>query len=87
MLSLLETDLLCRFAISRKVISPTSLLSLFTTGSFSILLRSSIFSASCIETPSGAVIRYWLVIISVIGRLLSRSKRKSRFVTIPLRIP
>ena len=39
------------------------------------------------EIPSGAVMRFSPVITWVIGRLLSRSKRRSRFVTIPLRIP
>ena len=58
--------------------------SLETTGNFSILCFLSICSASLSEVPSFTVIKFVLVITSLTGLLLFFSKRKSRFVTIPI---
>ena len=82
-LSLFELGFVVCFVISRNVIKPTSVLSLETTGSFSILCSCNINSASFKEVPSFAVIKFCDVITSLIGRRLFFSKRKSRFVTIP----
>ena len=73
--------------ISLKVISPTSVLFLSTTGSFSILFFCKITSASVREVPLLTVIKFFFVITSVITLELFFSNLRSLLVTIPLRIP
>ncbi len=75
-----------RFWMSLTVIRPLSLPSASTTGSFSILLRWRISSASARVVPAGAVTRLRLVIRAETGWARSSSKRRSRFVRMPTRI-
>ena len=58
-----------------------------TTGSFSILLRWRIASASSSVVPTGAVTRFRLVISAETGCEVSVSKRRSRFVRMPTSTP
>ena len=85
--SLLACGEMATRVISRKVINPISLLSLSTTGSFSILWAWSTSSACAIEMPSDAVIKFSEVITSISGLPSFFSKRKSRLVTIPINSP
>ena len=71
--------------ISLYVISPTSLFWLSTTGSFSILCCCRMLAAASRSVDWSATIRFSFVITSSTERFISRSKRKSRFVTIPTR--
>jgi hypothetical protein len=73
------------FSISFIVISPFKMKFLFTIGNFSILFLCNIFLASSRVVPSGAVIKFSLVIISAIFNLLSSSSKNliSRLVKIP----
>jgi hypothetical protein len=74
----------CRiFSRSLMVISPRSLPRSSTIGSFSILCFCRIFSASSRLVPTGAVIRFSLVITSWMGRSKLVSKRMSRLVRMP----
>ena len=82
-LSLFEFGFVKCLVTSLKVISPTKLLFLSTTGSFSILCFCKISSASFNDVPLLTVIKFLTVITSLIGRDLLFSKRKSLFVTIP----
>ena len=75
------------FSISFIVISPLRLPFLSTMGSFSILCVIRIFLASSRVVPSGAVIRFSLVITYFIGFEKSVSNLKSRFVSIPTSLP
>ena len=72
---------------SLTVISPRSLPSASTSGSFSILCLRSRPSAADALTPTGAVTSGILVITSRTGRDLSTSKRMSRLVMMPSRWP
>ena len=76
-----------RFEMSLTVIRPLSAPSASTTGSFSTLLRWRIRSASSSVVPTGAVTSPVAVISALIGWLVSFSKRRSRLVRIPTRIP
>ena len=76
-----------RFEMSLTVMRPRSTPSASTTGSFSILWRWRMPSASSSVVPSGAVTRPSLVISSETGRSGSRWKRRSRFVRMPTRRP
>jgi hypothetical protein len=66
---------------------PRSLPSGSTRGSFSILLRRSSVNASSRDTPTGAVTSGIFVMTSRTGRVWSVSKRMSRLVTMPTRMP
>ncbi len=76
-----------RFWMSLTVISPQSRPSASTTGSFSILFRCRISSASPSVVPTGAVTRLRDVISADTGCSTSSSNRRSRLVRIPTRIP
>ena len=78
--------LIC-FSISLIVIRPLNLKSLSTIGSFSFLAFARIFFASSSVIPTGAVIRFSLVIHSLIGRSKFSSNFKSLFVMIPTSLP
>ncbi len=65
------------------MINPTNCRDLLTTGSFSILYWLRIFFAFLRSVPSGAVIRFSLVITSLTFRLLSVSNLISRLVNMP----
>ena len=74
-------------AMSFTVISPRRTPSASTTGSFSILLRCRISSASSSVVPTGAVTRLRAVMSSETGARGSFWKRRSRFVRMPTRRP
>ena len=76
-----------RFEMSLTVMRPRNTPSASTTGSFSILWRWRMPSASSSVVPSGAVTRPSLVISSDTGRSGSRWNRRSRFVRMPTRRP
>ena len=71
------------FVMSLYVIKPTKRLFLSTTGSFSILFSCNICAAAVRSVCWCVVTRFSLVITSSIVLSKRRSKRKSRFVTIP----
>ena len=73
--------------MSLTVMSPRRRPSASTTGSFSILLRPRIASASGKVVPTGAVTRSREVMSAEIGWSTSFSKRRSRFVRIPTSTP
>ena len=75
--------LLFNFKISPKVTSPINLPALFTTGNFSILFFLKMSSAFLRSVPSGAVIRFSLVIMLLTFSLKLVSNRRSRLVSIP----
>ena len=76
-----------RLEMSLTVISPRRQPSASTTGSFSILCRWRISSASSSVVPTGAVTRLRAVISAETGCVVSSSKRRSRFVRMPTRRP
>ena len=84
-LSLAELGYLVLFSISLMVIRPHSSYLSFTMGSFSMRWRARMALASSSVVPTGAVIRFSLVITSPIWRLSSVSKRRSRLVRMPTR--
>ena len=73
--------------MSLTVIRPLSLPSASTTGSFSILFRWRISSASRSVVPNGAVTRLRAVISAETGCVVSFSNRRSRLVRIPTSTP
>ena len=86
-MSLFDIGLSVCLVMSRKVIRPTRFFCSSITGSFSILCRCRISSASAKEVFLVTVIKFSLVITSVIGRSLFFSNRKSLLVTIPANLP
>ena len=70
--------------MSLYVIRPISLPWSSTTGSFSILLRSRISDAFS-NSVLWVVMMFSLVITSSMARFMSRWKRRSRLVTMPIR--
>ena len=86
-LSLFAIGFNLSFVISLKVINPTSLLALVTTGNFSILFCCRITSASSNDVPTPTVMRFSFVITSVIILLFLFSNLISLFVTIPFKKP
>ena len=75
------------FWMSLTVIRPRRRPSASTTGSFSILLRWRISSASASVVPTGAVTRLREVMSAETGWSTSFSKRRSRLVRIPTSTP
>ena len=75
------------FTKSLTVIRPTSLPASSTMGSFSTLLELSRFRASFLDTPLLATTRGMAVITSATVRDMSGSKRMSRLVQMPTRVP
>ena len=75
------------FWMSLTVMSPRSRPSASTTGSFSTLWRWRMSSASASVVPTGAVTRLRAVMSADTDCSTSSSKRRSRFVRIPTRIP
>ncbi len=73
--------------MSLTVIRPFSRPSASTTGSFSILCRCRISLASSRPVPTGAVTRLRAVISAETGWRRFDSKRRSRFVRMPTRMP
>ena len=73
--------------MSRNVISPINLLLLSIIGSFSILLFCKIDSASFNVNSFEPVIKFSEDITLLSFLFMSFSKRKSRFVTIPINFP
>jgi hypothetical protein len=73
--------------MSFTVISPRRRPSASTIGSFSILCRCKIASASPTVVPDGAVTRLVDVISDDTGWSSSRSNRRSRLVRIPTSTP
>ena len=86
-LSLLAIGFNLSFVISLKVIKPTNLFALVTTGSFSILFSCKITSASSKEVPTPTVIKLSFVITSVITLSFFFSNLISLLVTIPFKKP
>ena len=76
-----------RFAMSLIVMSPLSSKRSLTTRSFSIRCWWRISRALSNVVPSGAVIRFSLVITCEIFNSMRVSNRRSRFVTIPTSLP
>src|SRR5919201_1818236 len=76
-----------RFWMSLTVINPRSFPFSSTTGSFSILWRWRISSASRSVVPTGAVTRLRDVIRALTGCITSGAKRRSRFVRMPTSVP
>ncbi len=74
------------FSISFMVISPLSLKSSSTKGSFSILYCFMISRDSSMLISIGAVLRFSLVITSSIFLVMSFSNLISRFVSIPTNV-
>ena len=72
---------------SLSVMRPWSRPSASTMGSFSTLCRARSPSASSPETPTGAVTSGMRVMTSPTGREGSSSKRMSRLVMMPTRVP
>ncbi len=85
--SLAESGYLICFSMSLMVISPLRLKSLSTSGSFSFLALARIFLASSRVMPSCAVIKFSLVMDSLIFLVKSVSNFRSRFVMIPASRP
>ena len=81
--SFTEFGWLVNFKMSPKVTRPINLPALFTTGNFSILFFLKISSAFLRSVPSGAVMRFSVVIIVLTFSLKLVSKRRSRLVRIP----
>jgi hypothetical protein len=73
--------------MSLTVISPCRRPSASTIGSFSILCRWRIASASSSFVPTGAVTRFAEVISAETGCVTSFSNRRSRLVRIPTSTP
>ena len=85
--SLQAIGLSLAFVISLYVMSPTRRLLASTTGSFSILFSWSISAAAARSVCWWVVTRFSEVMTSSIALSMRRSKRRSRFVTMPTRWP
>ena len=85
--SLADNGYLMVFSISLMVIRPLRLKSSSTIGSFSFLDFARIAFASSSVTPTFAVIRFSLVMDSLIFLVKSVSNFRSRFVIIPTSFP